>query len=142
MGCNKNKTANSCLEKTNAVCVKYETDLPEWSEINDCYVSLEDTTEELYDVVGDLKESLDSSNLKSECLDVKDKKQFEINQEFINAICEIKDTMLDRGGDFNLCDLDYGDLLEEGPCDINRPTTICEFAQFVLNTLKELKNVQ
>ena len=142
MGCDKNKIANSCLEKQFAVCVKYETELPEWSNIDDCYVSLEQTTEELYNGISDIKEELDSSKLKSNCLDVEDKKQNEINQILVDAVCDIKETLLDRGGDFNLCDLDYGDLLEEGPCDINKPTTICEFAQFVLNTLKELKNEQ
>lgn len=140
MGCNKNKIGNSCLEKQHAICVKYETDLPEWSEIDDCYVSLEHTTEELYEEVTKIKDEIDNTKLKSDCLEVEGKKQNEINQIILDSICDIQESLEHSSSDLSLCNLDYDGLLENGICDIDKPKTLCEFAQFVLDTLNELKN--
>lgn len=131
MNCNRNKIETSCLETQYATCVKYETDLPEWSEV-DCSPTLEETTEELYEQVSNIKDDLDSSELNVSCLKLKGKKQKEINLDLAEAICEIKDSITKNGNVFSLCELDYGNLID---CDTTKPRTLCEFAQFILNVL-------
>lgn len=137
MACNNNKIEDSCLEKQFATCVKYEGELPEWSVVDDCSKNIENTTEELYNIITEIREDLDNSDLDSDCLDLRDKSQKEINKELLLAICEAKEELLLLGGDFRLCDIDYGDLLDGGPCDVGKPSTICEFAQFIVDILKE-----
>ena len=44
-----------------ALCTSYETELPEFSEL-EC-PSIEETTEELYNLVGEIKEETDFTNL-------------------------------------------------------------------------------
>ena len=56
MSCN-NDLYEGCLEKNYAVCIKYEGDLPQWSNISG-YATLEDTTEELYKEIDSLKEEV------------------------------------------------------------------------------------
>lgn len=57
-----NKTKNTCGEKGYATCVYYEKAVPDFSELEDC-ITLEETTEELYKIVKDLKEQVDLSAL-------------------------------------------------------------------------------
>jgi hypothetical protein len=51
-----------------STCVQYELELPSFSELGEC-VSIEETTEELYNLVGEIKEETDLSELGNECLD-------------------------------------------------------------------------
>lgn len=51
-----------------STCVQYELELPEFSELGDC-VSIEDTTNELYNLVGEIRTETDLSELGNECLD-------------------------------------------------------------------------
>ena len=50
-----------------ALCTSYETELPEFSEL-EC-PSIEETTEELYNLVGEIKEETDLSELGEKCLE-------------------------------------------------------------------------
>ena len=50
-----------------ALCTSYETELPEFSEL-EC-PSIEETTEELYNLVGEIKEQTDLSELGEKCLE-------------------------------------------------------------------------
>jgi hypothetical protein len=51
-----------------STCVQYELELPEFSELGDC-VSIEDTTNELYNLVGEIKTETDLSALGELCLE-------------------------------------------------------------------------
>ena len=66
------KKCNSHLKHTCgsivfAGCTSYETDLPEFSEL-EC-PSIEETTEELYNLVGEIKEETDLKDLGERCLE-------------------------------------------------------------------------
>lgn len=94
MKCNKDKIRTNCLETQFATCVRYETPLPEWSEIDKCSPNLEETTTELYEKITELEESLDNSTIDVDCLDLKGKPQNEVIKELAENICEIKETIL------------------------------------------------
>lgn len=51
-------------KKVSAECVSYDRELPIFSELTDC-ITIADTTEELYDFVGEIKTLLDLSDLES-----------------------------------------------------------------------------
>lgn len=70
--CNNSRHCNSvrhtCGSTMKAACVDYETELPEFSGISDC-ADIEQTTTELYELVGDIREQIDLSELGEQCLD-------------------------------------------------------------------------
>ena len=66
MNCH-NKIKHTCGSIVFADCTSYQTDLPEFSEL-EC-PSIEETTEELYNLVGEIKEQTDLSELGEKCLE-------------------------------------------------------------------------
>jgi len=142
--CNNYKPKHTCGQKQYAGCTFYETELPEWSSLKDedCVV-LEETTAEIYEQITDILDGIDNSELGNDCLEYTTEggvgiKQKQVNLVFEEAICNILTTLESMGNDFSLCTLDYGELVDPEDCD-GKPTTFCEFAQFVLNKLKELQ---
>jgi hypothetical protein len=63
MGDCKDKIKIRC-KKVDANCVNYETNLPNFSELNDC-VTIAETTQELYDLVGGIKTEINLTDLES-----------------------------------------------------------------------------
>jgi hypothetical protein len=63
----QSKVRHTCGTKNYASCIEYQTDLPEFSEL-EC-PSIEETTEELYNLVGEIKEETDLSELGERCLE-------------------------------------------------------------------------
>lgn len=118
MGCGKYDISSTCGDRYYATCTFYQTELPEWSELKDqnC-VTIEETTEELYKAVTEIKDQLDNSEPSEGCIEY----LIECFSSPSNGV---------------FCpNLDYGDLIDPDDCD-GKPTTWCEFAQFVLNLLK------
>lgn len=137
--CNNRKY--SCGEKISSICTIYDGELPEWSELNDeICVTIEETTEELYNQVADIKESLDTSNLGGSCLQYpnnEDIKQKDANLVFEKTLCDLLEIVKDNTNSVLACDLNYEGLVEE--CE-DVPKNFCQFAQFILDELKKLKN--
>lgn len=66
---NCNKEKHTCGDSVSyATCVAYETTLPDFSEIDDC-ADLDATTTELYELVGDIREQIDLTELAESCLE-------------------------------------------------------------------------
>ena len=63
MTCYK-KNKHACGTKNYATCIEYQGNLPEFSLLEDC-VDLEETTEELYTLIGDIKEEIDVTGVTS-----------------------------------------------------------------------------
>lgn len=61
------KIKYTCGSITPATCVKYETNLPTFSEIENC-PSIEETTAEIYTLIGQIKADLDLTELGEDCL--------------------------------------------------------------------------
>ena len=64
---NCNKIKHTCGSIVFAGCTSYQTDLPEFSEL-EC-PSIEETTEELYNLVGEIKAETDLKDLGDKCLE-------------------------------------------------------------------------
>ena len=60
----KKKNKHACGTKSYATCIEYQGNLPEFSLLEDC-VDLEETTEELYTLIGDIKEEIDVTTVTS-----------------------------------------------------------------------------
>ena len=87
---------HTCGTKNYAACVEYQTELPEFSEL-EC-PSIEETTEELYDLVGEIKEETDLSELSSECLTYVETEEGKIIVKnvllkFEEEICNLKEEL-------------------------------------------------
>lgn len=54
----KKKYSNTCSDINYAPCVRYEEELPEFTKIDKDCVNLEDTTKDIYEIIGELKEQL------------------------------------------------------------------------------------
>ena len=119
----------------------FQIELPEWSSLStqNC-VTLEETTEELYEEITDIKDELGNSELTGGCINFlsEDPKQKDVNKAFQEKICEISEQLTKVSSPMNglFCpNLDYGDLIDPNDCD-GEPSNWCEFAQFVLDILK------
>lgn len=66
-----NKTKHMCGEKTYATCTYYELDVPTFSSLvdQDC-ITIEETTEDTYDLIGGIKSEIDLSTLGQECEEI------------------------------------------------------------------------
>ena len=139
--CNDRK--NYCGDKMSSICTIYEGELPNWSELNEeICVTIEETIEELYNEVSEIKENLDTSNLGGACLQYPNNeniKQKDANFAFEKNICDLLEIVKDNTNSVLACELNYEGLVEE--CD-DIPKNFCHFAQFILDELKKLKNAQ
>ncbi len=95
MGCS-DKIRQRCGVKTYAPCVDYEKEIPNWSNLSDeTCVSVEDTIDDLYTNVGDIKEEIDLSGLGGQCLTyIADPKVKDILKKYEDEICLLKEQVL------------------------------------------------
>lgn len=77
---------------TPSSCVQYQLELPDFSELTDC-VTIEETTNELYNLVGEIKNLLDFTDLEGcEGLTLPTTKTaFNLFQYLINRDCAQKE---------------------------------------------------
>ena len=137
--CNNRKY--SCGEKISSICTIYDGELPVWSELNnELCATIEETTEEIYNQVSSIKENLDTNNLGGACLQYPNNeniKQKDANLVFEKNICDLLEIVKDNTNSILTCELNYEGLIEE--CE-DIPKNFCQFAQFILDELKKLKN--
>ena len=141
MGETCNNRKYSCGEKISSICTIYDGELPVWSELNnELCATIEETTEEIYNQVSNIKENLDTNNLGGACLqypNIENIKQKDANLVFEKNICDLLETVKDNTNSVLACELNYEGLIEE--CE-DKPKNFCEFYQFILDELKKLKN--
>lgn len=136
----KSKIKTTCAgSKGYATCIEYETELPEYSEIDGC-PSIEETTEELYREVTSLKYATDLSALGENCLTyVKEDGIILVKNvllEYETKICDLEDRISSFEGkgvcEMNLtdCGLDYGELVTD--CG-EQPKNLGELLQILIN---------
>ena len=108
-----------------ALCTSYETELPEFSEL-EC-PSIEETTEELYNLVGEIKEETDLSEIGEKCLeyllDENDKIVVKnVLLKFEEEICNLKEE-LETVKNRQICSIPITECFPNGfdclalPCD-------------------------
>ena len=101
-----------------ALCTSYEGILPEFSEL-EC-PSIEETTEELYNLVGEIKEQTDLSELGEKCLeyllDENDKIVVKnVLLKFEEEICNLKEE-LELVKNRQICDIPITECLPDLGC--------------------------
>jgi hypothetical protein len=140
-----NKIKNSCTgSKTYAACAQFEGDVNEDSAlVDETCLSLEETTQDLYDQVGAIKNNQDLSDLGNACLEYVEDEDGKIIVKNVlikleEEICSLKEriNLLETVDVCNQnivpCSLDFGDLVDT--CG-NQPTTLSETLQLILDSL-------
>ena len=150
--CRKNKPKHNCGIRTPATCVFYNLELPEISKLKvleDC-ITIEETTEDIYNILDFIIDDIDTSELGKKCLDYKkSKNKYRPDKEIIlvkdvllkleDVICELKDK------DSNNCDtidkcfvdkLDFKCLID--PCNDNI-NSLSQLLQILINEICDLK---
>lgn len=91
MGCDK--ITHRCGKKQNAVCVSYESGIPNFSNLNgqEC-VSIEETTNDTYSIISNIKSEINVSSLDLECLSVSSLTLKTLLQALISECCDLKQT--------------------------------------------------
>ena len=66
----KRKLKDTCGSKVRGICITYDGAVPEWSTIEDvdCVV-VEETIEDLYEAVSELKEITNLGDISDDCID-------------------------------------------------------------------------
>jgi hypothetical protein len=116
-----NKIKHTCSEKNYATCVYYELEVPSFSSlINEDCITLEETTEDQYNLIGGIKSEIDLSALGQDCINYgvnpKTVKSVLLKQE--QEICNLKDRVntLETTA---ICDMNItecGLTLPDNPC--------------------------
>ena len=101
-----------------ALCTSYETELPEFSEL-EC-PSIEETTEELYNLVGEIKEQTDLSELGERCLEylLDENDNIVVKNvllKFEEEICNLKEE-LELVKNRQICDIPITECLPDLGC--------------------------
>jgi len=136
-----NKVSNTCGERKNSACVDYEGVLPEFSEIGEC-ANIEETTTELYKIVGDLKEETDLSELGQLCLEytLEEGKIIVKNvlSTFEQTICDLQNRIIELESE-SICSKPIGECLDVigclvDPCD-NSILTLGDWMRVVVEKI-------
>jgi hypothetical protein len=116
-----NKIKHTCSEKNYATCVYYELEVPSFSSlINEDCITLEETTEDQYNLIGGIKSEINLSALGQDCINYgvnpKTVKSVLLKQE--QEICNLKDRVntLETTA---ICDMNItecGLTLPDNPC--------------------------
>lgn len=135
MACNE-KVSQRC-EKLYSPCVAYQLKVPAYSKIvdNSCK-SLEDTTKDLYEILGEVKDGIDLSELGKNCLvyvEAGEKaKVKDILIKYESEICSLK-TTLEEIQEKSICSY----LIEDCDLDLSGISGECETP---ISTLGDLLN--
>ena len=88
-----NKIKHTCSEKNYATCVYYELEVPDFSSLidQDC-ITLEETTEDIYDLIGNIKSEIDLAALGQDCIThgVTPKTVKNVLLRYEQEICDLK----------------------------------------------------
>ena len=143
MSKNCNKIKATCGTKNFAPCVEYQKELPSFTKLTGCN-NLEETTDELYTLVGEIRTQTDLSALGEKCLTYvldsagkKIVKNVLLKQE--QEICDLKAKVLALETtdictkSITACNFNFGTLVD--PCGI-KPQTLGQTIQVILNKIK------
>lgn len=116
-----NKVKHTCSEKNYATCVYYELEVPDFSSLvnQDC-ITLEETTEDQYNILEGIKAELDLSALGQDCINygINPKTVKSVLLKYEQEICDLKQKVqvLETTA---ICDMnitDCGLTLPDNPC--------------------------
>lgn len=116
-----NKIKHTCSEKNYATCVYYELEVPDFSSlVNEDCITLEETTQDQYNILVDIKSEIDLSALGQDCINygVNPKTVKSVLLKYEQEICDLKQKVqvLETTA---ICDMnitDCGLTLPDNPC--------------------------
>lgn len=116
-----NKIKHTCSEKNYATCVYYELEVPDFSSlVNEDCITLEETTQDQYNILAGIKSEIDLSALGQDCINYgiepKTVKSVLLKQE--QEICELKQKV-ETLETTAICDINItncGLTLPDNPC--------------------------
>ena len=140
MGCCNDNRKSRCANKIPAICVYYYGYLPEYSELDEECVVIEETTEELYKNQEFILQSIDTSKLVEDCIEyprTDDDKILvvDILQKLQDEICDLKENVPENNG-INISGLDMK-CLEDEPCF--NPNSLTGILQTMIDKICELE---
>ena len=138
--CCKDKRKNYCLEKIQAICTQYKGTVSENSELKDedC-LTIEETTQDIYDIIDIIMKVIDLSDIEYECLediefeDDENPTLKEILDKLIKEICLLKENSNNNPA-INPCEIDLSD------CGINQSCLDVDSCSGGFSTLPEVLN--
>lgn len=116
-----NKVKHTCSEKNYATCVYYELEVPDFSSLvnQDC-ITLEETTEDQYNILEGIKSEIDLSALGQDCITygINPKTVKSVLLKYEQEICDLKQKVqvLETTA---ICDMNITD------CDLTLPDNPC-----------------
>lgn len=116
-----NKIKHTCSEKNYATCVYYELEVPTFSSlVNEDCITLEETTEDQYDILTSIKSEIDLSALGQDCINygINPKTVKSVLLKHEQEICDLKEKVqtLETTA---ICDMNItncGLTLPDNPC--------------------------
>ena len=102
MGCN-DKIKHKCGTKNYATCIDYEIPTPEFSDLyEETCITLSDTTEDVYTLIGGILQQLNVSSITSECEGLPSTKTIlTLIQYLVDTVCAQQaqiDALVDQNG--------------------------------------------
>lgn len=92
MKCNKNKTKHNCGSIVYASCVRYEGEVSDNSELTAGCLSVEETTQDIYNQLDEIAEQLDMSSLDNDCIIFTEPKTpISIITQLYQKLCALED---------------------------------------------------
>lgn len=144
MSCN-NKIKQTCGSKVYSACVPYEKEIPEFSELSgEGCITVEDTTEDIYKHLKDLKEEIGLSSLGQLCLTYVPNGQVakvkDILSKYEEEICNLKEKVKDLEETsicdkvISKCDIDLTGISDQ--CD-NPIVTLSDLFNYLIIKVNE-----
>jgi hypothetical protein len=116
-----NKIKHTCAEKNYATCVYYELEVPSFSSLvgEDC-ITLEETTEDQYNLIGGIKSEIDLSALGQDCINygINPKTVKSVLLKHEQEICDLK-ARVETLETTAICDINITE------CGLNLPDNPC-----------------
>jgi hypothetical protein len=116
-----NKIKHTCAEKNYATCIYYELEVPDFSSLvgEDC-ITLEETTEDQYNLIGGIKSEIDLSALGQDCINygINPKTVKSVLLKHEQEICDLK-ARVETLETTAICDINITE------CGLNLPDNPC-----------------
>lgn len=98
MGCNDKQIKQTCGVITYASCTRYESEVSKNSELTNGCISIEETTQDIYNQLDKIDEKLDMSSLESDCIIFTEPKTpLSVIKQIYDKLCSLEDTVSSQG---------------------------------------------
>ncbi len=98
MGCSNKQIKQTCGVITYASCTRYESGVSENSELTEGCISLEETTQDIYNQLDAIDEKLDMSSLDNDCIIFAEPRTpTTVIRQLYDKLCSLEDIVTSQG---------------------------------------------